>query len=58
MGFESPCSSMIILQSSHNHYQDICLPLQCSALDRGKCVPAIWQFRNGHYTEVYTPTSK
>jgi hypothetical protein len=58
-GFGSTCGGMIILQSTHNHFPDICLPSQCSALDRTKCVPALWQFRNGHYTEVqYTPVSK
>jgi hypothetical protein len=58
-GYGSTCGGMIILQSSHDHFPDICLPSQCSALDRAKCVPALWQFRDGHYTEVrYTPTSK
>ena len=58
-GYGSTCGGMIVLQSSHNHFNDICLPSQCSALSRGTCVPALWQFRNGHYTEVqYTPARR
>uniref|UniRef100_Q01UB4 Sel1 domain protein repeat-containing protein n=1 Tax=Solibacter usitatus (strain Ellin6076) TaxID=234267 RepID=Q01UB4_SOLUE len=57
--YGSTCGGIMVLESSHNRFNDICLPSQCSALSRGTCVPALWQFRNGRYTEVqYTPVKK
>jgi hypothetical protein len=59
-GFTSTCGGMIVLESSHNGFRDICLPAECSTLTPGKCVsPAVWQFKNGHYVETqYTPVPK
>lgn len=60
-GFSGACNGLIVLESEHNGYHDICLPSQCSMLPPqygDPCVPTIWQFNNGHYRSVPNTTAK
>jgi hypothetical protein len=53
------CGGLIVLQSRHQGWSDVCLPNQCSAVSSptGRpCVPTIWQFDGNQYRSVkYTP---
>ena len=59
-GFNGACNGLIVLDSQHNGFHDICLPNECSApVTDNQCVaPAIWQFTNGRYHSVAITASK
>jgi hypothetical protein len=59
-GFSGACNGLIVLESRHNGFHDICLADECSATVRNnQCVsPAIWQFDNGRYRSVAVRTLK
>ena len=59
LAYSPPCGLFFVLDSRHNGFSDVCLPMQCSMVSPspGKpCVPTIWHFVNGRYRSVaYTP---
>ncbi|MGA7242674.1 MAG: tetratricopeptide repeat protein [Terracidiphilus sp.] len=59
-GFYGACNGLIVLDSQHNGFHDICLPNACSApIRNNQCVaPAIWQFNTGRYHSVAIAASK
>lgn len=58
-GFNGACESLIVLESRHNSFHDICLADECSApVTNNKCRPVIWQFDSGRYHSVQIAPSK
>ena len=52
-GFYGACNGLIVLESQHNGFHDICLADECSTPGTNQCVtPAIWQFSSGRYHSV------
>ncbi len=61
LGFYGACNGFIVLDSQHNGFHDVCLPVQCSSVTPvtgNACVPTIWQFGNGRYRSVANTTAK
>jgi Sel1 repeat len=60
LGFYGACNGLIVLESQHNGFHDICFPNACSVpVSNNRCVsPAIWQFDKGRYRSVAIDTSK
>ena len=50
LGFDGACKLLVVLESRHGEFRDVCLPAQCSPTARaGACTPAIWQYDGTRY---------
>ena len=50
LGFDGACTLMVVLESQHKEFHDLCLPTECSQpVSGGKCAPAIWRYDGSRY---------
>jgi len=50
LGFEGACNLLVVLETQHGGYHDLCLPIQCSQPVRGgNCEPTIWHYDGTRY---------
>jgi hypothetical protein len=50
LGFEGACNGLVVLETQHNGFHDICLPAECSPVSTpGTCDPTQWRFDGTRY---------
>lgn len=54
-GFDTTCGGLMVLNTVHAGFHDLCLPNQCSTLQRNRCQPEILEMK-GHGYEPALPT--
>ena len=50
LGFDGACKLLVVLESGHGGFRDVCLPAQCSPPAwAGACTATIWQYDGTRY---------
>lgn len=59
LGFEGACNLLVVLETQHGGFHDLCLPIECSTpVSGGSCAPAIWQYDGTRYRLSDTSMAK
>ena len=59
LGFDGACNLLVVLETEHGGFNDLCLPIQCSQpVNGGSCDPAIWRYDGTRYRSGETGAAK
>ena len=57
LGFDGACNQLVVLETQHNGFHDICLPAECSPSSKpGACNPTVWHYDGTRYHAAETAT--
>ena len=57
LGYEGPCNLLVVLESQHSGFHDVCLPNECAPPYKpGTCNQTIWRYDGTRYRLAETTT--